>query len=206
MGVALGRAQALDGADPVDPGRAAQRRAAAGRVRRRAERRWPVAVAPAGVLEGDAAQPIGRLDGDGRGGAGAHRVADQRRAIELETLDGGQDVRGGALAETVLDATRLAVAGRVEHGQVVVRAQVLGQPKPGQTAVAEAVQEDDRPPAAGAHPVAVDADAGDGEVALGVAGHWPYSSSCLAASTVSPTSCPNVSSRVWPSGSAIEAQ
>jgi hypothetical protein len=38
-------------------------------------------------------------------------VADQRGALQLEPLDGGQDVGRGALAEAVLDAARLAVAG-----------------------------------------------------------------------------------------------
>src|SRR5436853_190133 len=51
VGVALGRAHRLDRADPVDPCRAAQRRAAASGVGGGAECRRAVAVPPARIFE-----------------------------------------------------------------------------------------------------------------------------------------------------------
>src|SRR5579859_1290745 len=109
------------------PARATQRRAAAGGVRGCAKSRRRIAVPPARVLQGDAAQPGGCLHGDVRGGAGAHRVTDQRRPLQLKLVDRGQDVGGGALAEAVRAASDVLAAGRVEHHQVVVRPQAAGE-------------------------------------------------------------------------------
>ena len=151
-------------------------------------RRRPI-IAPRRVFQRDAAQPIRRLGGDSGGGRRAHRVPDERGAVDAERVDHRQHIARRPFAEAMLRPARLPVPDGVDHDEVIVRRKVGREAHPDQPHIGEAVQQHHGRLPSLAHPVVMNIRAADRHITLGPCSHRSFLSRASPAPPLNACEC-----------------